>query len=1073
MKFGSTRNALSIWQEDQDFGLRATAFFGPEQVFVQRYEDLIANPENVLSALCTFMGLSFDKDMLTFYQRAEAVSFAAKGPMWTNISRPVMATNSRRYAETLSKRDIRSVEAYLGPYMDRFGYQRDFPSVEKPRKRDIFWPMLLEPIERWVNKDLTPFYNFGNAKYHALLTNRVEPIKLSYLNKTQERAPSLTIDRLFEASNTFRDRPALTVDGTQWSYAELMAEAAHISERIREKLPEGAIPVVGVYAARHWTAYAGILATLMAGGTFVPLNPSLPPRRNNTVLNRSRANVIIHCQSDTRAVQPFVDFAPGLRRIVLGDQKPAIGAPIQIENLVSTVETPQFVYILFTSGSTGEPKGVPVTHVNLATYLKSALAAITPSCSDRFSQTFDLTFDLAMHDLFVCWSSGAHLMVPSQNDLRDPAQYIARDHITQWFSVASLASTIRMQGRVTPNAFPSIKRSLFCGEALPVDLAVDWCAATPNGITENWYGPTEATIACTAYVIDPATLDDDGIVPIGTPFTGMKALVMNPDMEEVEGEIGTLYIGGPQVAPSYLNNPESSAQSFKTLPSHSGTFYNTGDLAMWRDGVLHYHGRSDQQVKIRGYRVELQEIETAMRRHLNNSNVVALAWPQQPSSSTHIVGAVEVDAGDSRPIMKALRDELPSYMIPASLFFFDVFPRNANGKIDRKAIAQSISERFVGQTEATVHNNGSQQRRLMDAIRSIKPSLLEDNVLNAESLMWAGMDSFDFVKLTLVLEDQFSLKLDHQQVAILANSPFSTLLNYIEMGKKTDLKEESQQLPPRANRALRFVEDFPFLLEKTKSPLVLAVGSSGTFRGFEPSTFEDYAHQKNEIVSAVNIGLPALNCRGLTRICRFIRDQCSEKSLRARIIIYELDPMIVSPIPPTQEIALQETVFSDSSRLAERVRLSSEFQWSADQKGYVAFDENRIAKGRRALWENKRGFEIADVYAGRLEFVEKSVQSWIEGARYLAEVTDTLIGFVHPLSSGADPDLSDSPDHFERLIARIKSDTGMRMLLPSDFNVPTNLFVNINHMEPKEGREVLTRQIGELVCSTPATSRRS
>ena len=237
-------------------------------------------------------------------------------------------------------------------------------------------------------------------------------------------------------------------------------------------------------------------------------------------------------------------------------------------------------------------------------------------------------------------------------------------------------------------AFPTIKRSLFCGEALPTDLAASWCDATPNGSTENWYGPTEATIACTYYNVDPNNLPKSGVIPIGQPFEGTTALVLDDDLNPTaDGQVGALFVGGPQVASGYLNNPNLSAQSFLTIPGYNGSFYRTGDLAKWQGGLLYFHGRADHQVKIRGYRVELQEIENALRRHLNGCNVIAMAWPPNTHSGTHILCAAEGLKENAQEILDAVRSELPTYMVPASMLSLDHFPRNSSGKIDRNAMA--------------------------------------------------------------------------------------------------------------------------------------------------------------------------------------------------------------------------------------------------------------------------------------------------------------------------------------------------------------------------------------------------
>ena len=181
---------------------------------------------------------------------------------------------------------------------------------------------------------------------------------------------------------------------------------------------------------------------------------------------------------------------------------------------------------------------------------------------DRFSQTFELTFDLSVHDLFLCWENGATLVVASEKELRMPAAYIQRHEITCWFSVPSLAYQVRLQEDLAPGAFPSLRSSLFCGEALPTVVAREWAAAAPDSIVENWYGPTEATIACSRYIVGDAEITED-TVPIGQAFDRMELLVLDEALAPCSvGVSGELFLAGAQVATGYLNDPEKTAASF-------------------------------------------------------------------------------------------------------------------------------------------------------------------------------------------------------------------------------------------------------------------------------------------------------------------------------------------------------------------------------------------------------------------------------------------------------------------------------------------------------------------------------
>jgi non-ribosomal peptide synthetase component F len=222
-------------------------------------------------------------------------------------------------------------------------------------------------------------------------------------------------------------------------------------------------------------------------------------------------------------------------------------------------------YLLFASGSTGTPKGVLISHQNVVAYLRTVLSRYRPRPDDLFTQLFDFSFDLSVHDMFVCWNSGACLYCPPAGALMSPGPFVRKHELTFWFSVPSTAATMARLRMLAPGELASLRVSLFCGEALPAGLARMWRQAAPNSIIDNLYGPTEATIAITAYrAPDDGTFPGKGrVVPIGVPFPGQQAAVIDADGNLVaDSEPGELWVGSSQVATGYWHLPEITAERF-------------------------------------------------------------------------------------------------------------------------------------------------------------------------------------------------------------------------------------------------------------------------------------------------------------------------------------------------------------------------------------------------------------------------------------------------------------------------------------------------------------------------------
>ena len=537
-------------------------------------------------------------------------------------------------------------------------------------------------------------------------------VPASHLYNPDVPAASRTLEKslcagFLDSVDRWPARPALECDGIVLTYAELYERAASVAAALQGADPDP--PLAAVFAHRSITAYVGVLAVLLSGRGYVPLNRGFPPARTRTMLARSGARAVVADrasaeQLDTMlgGIEPLLivlpdleDVADARRRwsphVVLGAGDLRNGAP------GIDVGSDDVAYLLFTSGSTGEPKGIGVTHANVRHFIETACERYAIDANDRLTQTFDLTFDLSVFDLFVGWSRGACVCVMPDHAFLRPDRYLERSRATVWFAVPSLAMLMQRLGMLGPSRYTSLRWSLFCGEALPVAVAEDWQASAPNSILENLYGPTELTIACTAYRWDPvegANEAEQGLVPIGEPLRGMHALVLDADLHEVNaGALGELVMTGPQLAPGYWNDPARTASAFVRIPGFAGRWYRTGDLVRRPEGSspLRYFGRLDHQVKVRGFRVELGEVEAALREITGCPGAAVIGWPRTEAGYEGLVGFVLGDV-DGQSVLSGLAERLPSYMVPDVLQALTEFPLNANGKVDRDALAKLLDQ---------------------------------------------------------------------------------------------------------------------------------------------------------------------------------------------------------------------------------------------------------------------------------------------------------------------------------------------------------------------------------------------
>jgi len=301
-------------------------------------------------------------------------------------------------------------------------------------------------------------------------------------------------------------------------------------------------------------------------------------------------------------------------------------------------------------------------------------------------QCVDLTFDLSVHDMFLTWLNGAQLFSVPENASVFAPRLIARYELTASLLVPSTAARARQEGLLGSNRMPTLRYSLFAGEALPVSTVEAWQDAAPDSAVFNLYGPTEGTIHTSWYRIEPRQRLSMPVVPIGWPVGEQRMELFEAGKPVPAGTTGEIYLSGPQMTPGYWQAPHLDDEKFTTIDGIR--WYKTGDVGRYspEHGVI-FAGRADRQVKIRGYRVELQEIEGALRKAAGTEHVAVIAWPLTAEGVAEGCVAFVVGAQrDLAAIRRLCRVTLPAYMVPSALFALNELPLNANGKTDYMAL---------------------------------------------------------------------------------------------------------------------------------------------------------------------------------------------------------------------------------------------------------------------------------------------------------------------------------------------------------------------------------------------------
>jgi amino acid adenylation domain-containing protein len=513
---------------------------------------------------------------------------------------------------------------------------------------------------------------------------------------------------LIESAARHPDRTAV-VDGTQSITYRALEQAS--SRLAGELAARGAGPGtrVGLYLDKSLHAIVALWGVLRAGAAYVPLDAASPVKRIARIVENGDLCGILSTPKRWPALAPALASPAGFVGIACTPQRPGgIGFAFDTPN-ASPVPTAsasagskehdpsRAAYILYTSGSTGQPKGVVLSHRAALSFVDWAARTVELGPGDVVSSHAPLHFDLSVFDVFASCRAAARLaLVPPGLNVfpRNLADWIAAQRITVWYSVPSLLARLALSGGLERHDWSQLREIIFAGEVFPVAHLRRLREQIPGARYWNWYGPTETNV-CTAYAVDALPPGQTAPVPIGTACANSTLLVVN-DAGSVcaAGETGELYVSGPSLMTGYQAMPEATAHALVARDEGNELWYRTGDLVREdAAGLLHLLGRRDGMIKSRGYRIELGEIESVLHQHPGVAEAAAIALPDEDSG--HVIRAAAValagQALDAGQLHAFCAERLPAYMIPLSIAVRPSLPRGSTGKIDRLQLREELS----------------------------------------------------------------------------------------------------------------------------------------------------------------------------------------------------------------------------------------------------------------------------------------------------------------------------------------------------------------------------------------------
>jgi amino acid adenylation domain-containing protein len=516
---------------------------------------------------------------------------------------------------------------------------------------------------------------------------------------------------LSESASNYPDKEAIIYRNDVMTYAQLDRESNAMAHFLLETGVERG-ERIGIYMDRSIPSIVSVFGILKSGATYVPIDPACPPNRFQYIAGSCGMKYILCTKEKMTNLERLVSKESSIKNILVvnglekGFSMPGSVKLIdwQVIRETSRSDAPgvgmtdrDLAYILFTSGSTGIPKGVMISHLNSLTFINAAYDVFRLTMNDRISNICPLHFDMSVFDLFVAMKAGSTMVIIPETVTMFPmklAEVIAKNRITVWNSVPSALSLLATCNNLGDHDFSSLRLILFAGEVFPLKYLRILKEAIPAARFCNMYGQTEAN-SSTYYWVDDLPEDSRDPLPIGRALPNFDVFALDEEGKHVTeaGQEGELYVRASTVALGYMGDPERTEKSFVNNPLKQDMderVYKTGDLVrLGGDGNYVFLGRKDHMIKCRGFRIEIGEIETVLCNHPEIKNAVVIPIPDELIGNriSAIVTSLKPNTISREDILHFCSQQLPRYMIPDSIEFRDNLPITSSGKVDRKKLS--------------------------------------------------------------------------------------------------------------------------------------------------------------------------------------------------------------------------------------------------------------------------------------------------------------------------------------------------------------------------------------------------